>query len=198
MADVTEAPAPTLADQLVIACSNEDVEAAEELILGGANPNHAGMVPGWSPDVLPLYAAVYLDHYDLIVMLLAHGADPGLDNAMYARACFAQEPTLELLFDVGGDVNQTYSGRPPLFWAILVGSTENVDLILDHQGLDLTTKWEGKTAEQYARSLNKPNIAIQIAKEVRPSRRLASLARACMFQLSLTRLESDSESSAVT
>ena len=158
--------ASPLAAWLSMACANSDLPSAKAAVAAGASVNENGWVP-WGGMVLPLRAAVLRQHYDLVVLLLSHGADPNGDQVMHHGAYYSTAAILQLLIDAGGDVNRNSGETPPLFSAI-VGRTRQAEVrvLLAQPSLDLTIKHNRKTPEQYARDRDEPALAVMIAQEV--------------------------------
>ena len=78
---------------------------------------------------------------------------------------------LRLLIDAGGDVNRRDSdGEPPLFPAIYCenvdDSEDKVHMLLTQPSLDVSIKFEGRTAKQHAYYHDRPHLAEMIAHEV--------------------------------
>ena len=155
-----------LADRLVTACYNGDLSLIKATVADGASVNESGQIP-WSGTDLPLRAAVWQKHHDVVVWLLSHGADPNGDCVMYCGAGYSTAAMLQLLIDAGGDVNRESGGQPPLFYAVEgLNSEDNVRVLLAQPALDFTIKWDGKTPEQDARHWGRPAVADMIAQEV--------------------------------
>ena len=157
---------PSLADLLVTACYERDLPSAKAAVADGASVNEEGTARGVGA-LLPLAAAVFWQHIELVVWLLSLGADPNGDMVMWQGACKSTAGILQLLIDVGGDVNRESGGRPPLFPAVEgFNSEDNVRVLLAQPSLDLTIKSDGKTPEQYARARHRLALADVIAQEV--------------------------------
>ena len=107
-----------------------------------------------------------MQHHDVVVWLLSHGADPNGDAVMAEGARYSTAAILQLLIDAGGDVNRETDGRPPLFWAMDDIREDNVRVLLAQPSLDFTIKCDGKTPQQYARDTGKPAAVDVIAQEV--------------------------------
>ena len=156
----------SLPDRLVTACWNGDLPSAVAAVADGASVNEGGTPPRWREARLPLAAAAYEGHHDVVVWLLSAGADPNGDDVMFFGACYATAGVLQLLLDAGGDVNRECRHVPPLFWAVGGKVTENVGVLLAHAGLDFTVTYKSNTAEQFAHDNRKPAVADVIAQEV--------------------------------
>ena len=153
------------ADRLVTACLRGDLLSAVAAVADGSSVNGKGVLPGWSA-VLPLTVAVASKQLDVVAWLLSHGADPNGDTVMTTGARHSTAAILQLLIDVGGDVNRGVSGRPLLFPAIDGGREDNVEVLLAQPCTDLTVTNHGKTLEQYVRNSGGPAVADLIADEV--------------------------------
>ena len=151
---------PSLADRLATACASGDLRSASASIADGASVNEKGRAPGWLGTVLPLEAAAYRKHRDVLVWLLSHGADPNGDRVMNYGAYWSTAGILQLLIDAGGVVSRESVGRPSL------GCVDIVQVLLAQPSLDFAVQYDGKTAEQYARDIGKPALADMIAREV--------------------------------
>ena len=162
----------------MVACFNGDVGSAAAAVSAGACVNDAGfkLAPdGWGSRV-PLWAAVANEHHDVVVWLLARGADPNLDagSVLDYGICYSSPGILQLLIDAGGSVNRDYavtaaggaSGRPPLFLATYWSRDDMVRVLLAQPGLDVAAVRGGKTADEEAREDDKPALARLIAEEV--------------------------------
>ena len=156
-----------LADRLVAACAVGDLPSAKAAVADGASVNGQGMASGWDP-LLPLTAAAALRHrHDVVVWLLSHGADPNGDEVMFCGARLSTAAILQLLIDVGGDVNRDCFGLAPLFTAVNgCDSMDKVRVLLAQPSLDFTITYEDKTPEQWARDNYRPAVADMIAQEV--------------------------------
>ena len=172
----SESSSSSPADRLVVACFNGDVGSAAAAVSAGACVNDAGSAPdGWGSHV-PLWAAVANEHHDVVVWLLARGADPNLDagSVLDYGICYSSPGILQLLIDAGGSVNRDYavtaaggaSGRPPLFLATYWSRDDMVRVLLAQPGLDVAAVRGGKTADEEAREDDKPALARLIAEEV--------------------------------
>ena len=157
----------SLAARLSTACASGDLPSAKAAVADGASVNEKGRVPGWGGSVLPLTTAVSERHFEVVVWLLSHGADPNGDKVMFHNAYNSTATILQLLIDAGGDVNRKSGGAAPLIWAILGFSREdNVRALLTQLSLDFTVKNNGRTPEQYACDYGTPVVVDIIAHEV--------------------------------
>ena len=161
---------PSLADQLAIACWKGDLPSAKATVANGASVNEAGIAPVWSSAVLPLRAAVYYDHHDVVVWLLSLGADPNGDRVMWCGAYCSTAAMLQLLIDAGGDVNRKSDRSLPLNAASEGNRTRTredaVRVLLAQPSLDFTIKHAGHTPEECARYNGAPALANMITQEV--------------------------------
>ena len=172
-------PSLSLADRLATACFTGDTPSVHAAIAAGASVNGKGRAPRWTYSRLPLYAAVAGKHHDVVVLLLQHGADANGDNVMSAAVCLSTPEILQLLIDVGGDVNQRCVDQPVLFWAVDNYQPPLMAVLLAEPTLNLAVTYKGKTPEQYARSfvLDRVALADILAREVRTA--VATLECAC-------------------
>ena len=119
--------------------------------------------------MLPLVAAASSMHYDVVVWLLSHGADPNGHAVMCYCAVNSTIAILQLLIDAGGDINRNSGvlGEPPLYAAMSADdSDDKVRALLAAPSLDFTAKYDGETPQQYARSGCNPEAADMMAQEV--------------------------------
>ena len=160
-----------LADQLVSACWNGDLLAAQAAVAGGARVNEKGATPegaAW----LPLAAAINQQHHDVVVWLLSHRANPNGDWVMHWGAYTSTAAILQLLLDARGDVNGKSEGEPPLadpplFPAVRGNNSEDkVRVLLAQPSLDLTITYYGYTPEKFALDGHRPAVADMIVAEV--------------------------------
>ena len=157
---------PSLANRLVTACYRGDMAGAKAALADGASVNEAGSVPGWGRAQPPLVAAVYRKHYDTVVWLLSHGAHTNGVLITTDVIAVVSSDVLQVLIDVGGDVNQHGGVLPPLFMAVLCDVEANAWVLLAQPSLDLDIANGDRTAEQFARFHGLPALADAIAKEV--------------------------------
>ena len=153
------------ADRLVTACRAGDLPSAVAALADGASVNEKGTNAS-GRESFPLRGAVWEDHHDVVVWLLSHGADPNGPGVMWYGAFSSTAAILQLLIDVGGDVNRAIDGRPPLVCTAFHDRVDNVRVLLAEPTLDLTVKCDNKTPEQYARHYGKAAQADMIAREV--------------------------------
>ena len=155
-----------LADRLARACWNGDLPSAKAAVGDGASVHEEGTASGVG-SALPLAAAVFTKHNDVVVWLLSHGADPNGDRVMTYGARYTSAAILQLLIDAGGDVNRKSGGELPLFTAVeYIKSEDRVRVLLAQPALNLTVKCDRKTPEQWARDNHTPALADMIAQEV--------------------------------
>ena len=167
MSSSDEEHSPSLADRLVTACDMGDLPSAKAAIADGASVNAWGSAPGWDDPDLPLRVAVAMEHHDVVVLLLSHGADPNGDHVMYSAVGWSTAGILQLLIDAGGNVNRKSYGQPPLFTAAVGDHSEDsMRVLLAQPSLHLTLTYDGKSSQQYARDKGKPALADMIAQEV--------------------------------
>ena len=155
-------------DRLVTACENGYLPSAIAAVEEGASVNDKGTNPHGVTRV-PLAAAVFRQHHDVVVWLLSLGADANGDDVMCWGAACSTSDILQLLIDAGGDVNRNSGGEPPLFGAV-VGSFGDIEckvrVLLAQPCLDVVATRNGVTPEEYARAMGKPVLADMIAQEV--------------------------------
>ena len=170
---VCEYPSPAphymssaLADRLATACANDDIPSAEAAVADGASVNEKGCVPDWNGTDLPLASAVKLKNHDVVVWLLARGADPSGDGVIYRAACWSTVGILQLLVDAGGDVNWSSGSEPPLYCTVLNDRRDKARVLLDQPSLDVTTTYRDKPFERHARDWRRAALADMIAHEV--------------------------------
>ena len=165
----SSATSPSLSDWLATACHSGDLPSAKAAVAEGASVNEKGKVHGLGYPDLPLAITVSRQHHDVVVWLLSCGADPNGYGIMFrAAAMISTSAVLQLLVDVGGDVNRESHGRSPLYWALTspLNSEEMVRVLLAQPSLDCHLTYQGKTPEQSARDKGKPALADMIAQEV--------------------------------
>ena len=95
------------ADRLVQGCRMGDLARVEAAISDGANVNELAARNRTGKDaseseVSPVWVAIKHGHYDVVVWLLSHGADPGA--RIYP--CVSTPAIMQLLVDVGADLNE--------------------------------------------------------------------------------------------
>jgi hypothetical protein len=123
---------------------------------------------------IDLYWAVRFERRELVVALLAAGADANQMNNLgttsaFAGAAFSTAGILQLLINGGGNVNEqdTY-GQTPLI-AVVLGNKGDaavrLQMLLACPELDLGAKYEGKTGEEWAAKLGYMELAVAIAEE---------------------------------
>ena len=125
-----------------------------------------------------LYLAVLYGHDDVATALLAHGASPNVrvkcgETPLWRAAHSGSSSLLRALIDAGGDVSVcSDDGRSPLLAVVTSGSKDSdavkrvVTLLTCGSGVDVDARWQGKTAEQWARDSRRDEIADLIADEV--------------------------------
>ena len=156
----------SLASRLVSACYTGDLPSAAAAVADGASVNEEGEAPGWAGTLLPLSAAAYNGHHDVVVWLLSHGADANGHEVMYFAAYSSTAGVLQLLIDVGGDVNRQSWNVPPVFAAVDGGGEDKVRVLLAQPSLDVTATYKGKAPQHHARDEGRRDLADMIAQEV--------------------------------
>ena len=154
-----------LADRLVTACHIGDLQSVKTLLAEGASVLEKGTIPRVLYG-LPLQAVVLGGHFDVVLWLLSHGADPnGNNNVMiYNGARWGTPAILQLLIDAGGGVDNP--GTAPLFWAVYASSMDKVRLLLAQPALEIARPFDGKVPEKWARDAGRPAFADVIAYDV--------------------------------
>ena len=166
MSSKSTAPPPSPADRLVSACWQGDVQAAAAAVADGASVNGKAAIPFLGPG-LPLVAALYNAHDDAVVWLLSLGADADGDDVMFTAAADSASDILQLLIDVGGDVNRASGRAPPLFCAVLrTRRIGNVAVLLAQPCLDLAAVYDNMSPLQFAHSWHQDSAADLLVEEV--------------------------------
>ena len=80
--DVIDDSGSSPANRLVAACWAGNLAFAKAALAAGASVNEKGEVCDWFSAEPPLSAAVWRGHLDVVVWLLANGADPNADDAL--------------------------------------------------------------------------------------------------------------------
>ena len=161
---------PPPADRLVTACCNGDLPSVKAAVADGASVNEKGRDTNHRTGV-PLVAAMESGHDDIVVWLLAHGADPNGADVMSCGVTYGAGASggLQLLIDAGGSVNRVSGHWPPLYSAVFWKHDAAVQLLLAHPSLDLTFVLGGQTPEQFARECrygNRSTLADMMSMEV--------------------------------
>ena len=171
-------PAWALADRLVAACSRGDLLSVQAAVADGASVNEKGETPGDLHTYRPLTQAVMCRHDDVVVWLLAQGADPSGDGVLEVCACRSPK-TLQLLVDAGGDVNVKTGAvqQTPLFSAVYYNRVDSARILLAQPSLDFTVANYGQTTEQYLRPRSHLPVALLCAQEVSGGGHLSVLQR---------------------
>jgi hypothetical protein len=125
---------------------------------------------GWTA----LHYAVYRKRCELVVPLLAAGADPNVKDAgdstsVRTGAAWSTEDILQLLIDGGGSVNEPdIYGQTPLITLVSydIGAVAvRLQVLLACPELDLDAKYDGMTAEERAVNDGHSQLAAPIAQE---------------------------------
>lgn len=110
------------------AANGGHIDAVKALLANGADVE-AERTSGFTP----LHDAIVKKQRDVAKLLIAHGAK--IHGEM--SAAYVDKQTVQLLIDLGGDVNQRdKGGDSPLDEAAFLGNTEVLKLLLDH-GADI-------------------------------------------------------------
>jgi ankyrin repeat protein len=121
----------TLSTRLVEVAERGDVEAARELLAGGADVNFA-----LDGDGTPLIQAARAGELSMVILLLEHGADvnrfsAGDGNPLIMAAASGHMDIVRALLDKGADVNAfDRSDESPLINAARGGHLDVVDLLI--------------------------------------------------------------------
>lgn len=141
---------------MVEAASTGDLQAVEQAVAAGADPNHQGF-----EGITPLFWVVHFKNKSGLKKLLQLGADPNLrvakrDMSLMTLAAGAEDPDyLSILLDHGGDPNTLdEQGMPALFMAVRQGRRDNIELLAAHcADLNLDDGF-GVTAATFAANIN--------------------------------------------
>ena len=159
-------PSRSIADKLVLACSEGDARSAAVAIAAGACVNVMGS--RGEGTLLPLSAAVDQQRLPIMLLLLANGADANVPAVLMRAACDASVDVFQLLIDGGGDVN--CDGGQLLFLALFWSNREVVAWLLAHPGFalaaGLNNPGDGLGVVQFARENGGVRAADAIAAEV--------------------------------
>jgi hypothetical protein len=121
-----------------------------------------------------LHYAVLRQRRELVVALLAVGADVNVKStngwtSMWWGAFDSVAYILQLVIDGGGNVNEaTNFGETPLMGIVIYNRGDvavRLQMLSACPELDLDTRHDGKTAEQWAVSCGQPALASVIAQE---------------------------------
>jgi ankyrin repeat protein len=121
-----------------------------------------------------LHWAVCLERCDVVVALLAAGADPNVKDpdgrtSVREGAKWSTADILQLLIDSGGNVNEPpNNGCTPLIALVRLGDGDaatRLEVLLACIELDLDVEYEGKTAEEWAVHMCHVELASAIAQE---------------------------------
>jgi ankyrin repeat protein len=113
-------------------------------------------------------------HSEVVVALLAAGADANVPTRFGATSVWwgawnSTANILQQLLDGGGSVNEpNHSGRTPLLALVtnsLGDAASRLRVLLARPELDLDVKWKGKTAQQWAVTNRRTELAVAIAAE---------------------------------
>ncbi len=117
-----------LDDQLITACKNGSVKIIEELLDMGANINSLN-----KNGITPLMTAVKNNKTIAVDYLLKRGADVNQKNTYnYSALNIANTPEIvELLIQVGADLESRLNGETPLIRAVHSGDIWIVNILLD-------------------------------------------------------------------
>jgi hypothetical protein len=160
-----------------------------------------GRNSGWR--VTALHQAVYTKRREVVVALLAAGANPDVTDdygrtSVWVGATYSTADIPQLLIDGGGSVNEPDNvGRTPL---IAVARSNNGDaaarlqVLLACPELDLDAEYAGKTAEEWAVHCGHTQLAVVIAEERARRERwsalraawVAATATPCSLQIQIT------------
>ena len=157
--------------------------------MDGASVNDAGSVRGRDFPKPPLVTAVSNKRYDIVLWLLSHGANTNGVLEMENVLAVVSSDIMQVLIDVGGDVNQ-HGVWPPLLKAIVLSLEAHAWVLLAQRYLDLDGTKRGITADRIARGQDMPALADAIVEEVSGGRReveFVSFASRCVPSKARTR-----------
>ena len=108
----------------------------------------------------PLWIAAYRGYDDVVLQLLAAGANPDLNDCLDVAVRHSPSlVTTYLLLVNGADANaRDEQGMTALHFAALYGRTEHIGLLLKHGGNVEFVDESGRMAEDYARENGYPVI----------------------------------------
>ena len=153
-----------LVKRLVLACWDNDMLSVRAAVADGASVNKTADVQALPKALSPLRAAVWQRNDGIAVFLLQKGADPNGHFVMNCCAYVSLHITLQLLVDMGGNVN-----RPSLMFLLPfsdIDAESKMQVLLNEPSLDLTVKHADlASAEQHARMVTKHALADMIAQE---------------------------------
>ncbi len=141
-----------------------------------------GRNSGWNTTAL--YYAVRFERRELVVALLAAGADANVKNrygetSVWKGAFESTADILQLVINGGGNVNEPNNyGEAPL---IAVGlwnkgnAPGRLQVLLACPELDLDATYQCKTAEQWAATADYPELVVAIAQERRRRERWSNV-----------------------
>ncbi len=131
-----------------------------------------------------LHYAVYRKRCELVVPLLAAGADPNVKDAwdstlVWWGAADSTADIVQLLIDGGGSVNEPDNcGQTPLIaliWYDIGDVADRLGVLLACPELDLDAKHDGKTAEEWAVHDGHSHLAAVISQERARRKRWSAL-----------------------
>ncbi len=141
-----------------------------------------------------LHFAVQCERRELVVALLAAGADANVQNdrgatSVWWGALQSTADILQLLIDGGGSVNNVDNfGRTPLIALVMYKYGDvpaRLQVLLACADLDLDAEYDGKTAEEWATMIGKCGLEVMIADE-RMKRQRWSVLRAAWVAAAVT------------
>jgi ankyrin repeat protein len=166
----------------------EDIQTA--VLTRGIPVNARRSVDGWTA----LHYAVHRQRRELVVALLAVGADPNVKNnsgmtSVWEGADWSTADILQLLIDSDGNVNEPNNyGQTPLMALVMCsdvdGAAARLEVLLACPDLNLDATYHGKTPEEWAVYMGHPQLADAIAVERR--RRMQWSARAFWINATAT------------
>jgi ankyrin repeat protein len=121
----------------------------------------------------PLGLATYFGHHDVVILLLAHHADPSAQSrnqiqvAPLHAAVERQDQTLvEILLSHGADPNvPEFLGGTPLHTAAMSGADSIVRMLVLHGADTALQMKDGRTAQELAATAKHPELAEWLAKQ---------------------------------
>jgi ankyrin repeat protein len=143
------------------------------------NGGHSGIY-----DTTALHFSMFSKRSELVVALLAAGADPNVSNTNGVTSvwCAAMDSTadiLQLVIDGGGNANKPCNnGQTPLIALVRYNKGDaavRLKVLLACPDLDLDAQFLGKTAEEWAAYMSHVELASAIAEEQAKRERWSAL-----------------------
>lgn len=171
---------PATDDALHCAVRRDDVEVAQMLLVGGANPN--SLVSSTSGREPMLVRAIRSGAKKVVSLLIERGATVDAENglALELAVKYGNSVAIATLLEHGADANRIRDGVPVLFLGTYLGYPEIVELLLKHganpdvtsDGSPLTplsiAAWFGHTEVADALIAHNANVNIPDARGLTP------------------------------